>query len=153
MFLARPGNLGARYFFLIFSFYFAVSWFGFFTSDLYINSFSYAAWFAYGMLGAVLGLDVLSASLILMPLAFPAVKAPLRRFPARLLPALVYGIGFTGAVLVVRAQLTSYQGQLPPLAQAFFISYLALAIVSIFGTLVHNWLTVREPVARRNCAG
>jgi hypothetical protein len=145
-FFSRPGNLGARYLFIIFSYYFVSSWFGFSVSPLYQSTFSFAAQYVYQIMGYS-WYWAFFASLILMPLAFPVVKAPLRRFP-RLLPAVIYGFALTTTVILAYWDLKTRAPVWSSLAFACFALYVALTVVSIFGTLVHNWLTVGEPVAR-----
>ncbi len=145
-FFVRPGNLGARYLFLFFGFYFAAQWFGFAISQLYVNTYPPLLQFAYGLLSGS-WFWYFFPTLTLLALAFPVVKAPLRRFP-RLLPALLYGATFVilaaGAFLVIMTRDLYWQNVALPM----FVGVLALAVVAIFGSLIHNWLTVREPVAR-----
>ena len=144
-FFLRPGNLGARYLLLIFGYYFANAWFGFTVSTLYQFTFPVGT----QTISQMLGLSwawFFFASLIQLPLAFPVLKAPLRRFP-RLLPALLYGVAFV--VCLVGSYQTVVTGD--PLWNGLFllfILYLVLTVVSIFGSLIHNWLTLTEPVAR-----
>lgn len=145
-FFARPGNLGARSLFIIFSYYFVSSWFGFSVSPLYQGTFSFAAQYLYQIMGYS-WYWAFFASLILMPLAFPVVKAPLRRFPYAL-PAVVYGFAITTAVVLVYFDLKTRAPVWSSLAFACFGLYIALTVASIFGALIHNWLTLREPVAR-----
>ena len=145
-FFTRPGNLGARYLFIVFSYYFVSSWFGFSVSPLYQGTFSFAAQYLYNIMGYS-WYWAFFASLILLPLAFPVMKAPLRRFP-RLLPAAIYGFAITTTVILTYRGLKTGAAVWESLAFVCFGLYVALALASIFGTLIHNWRTVREPVAR-----
>jgi hypothetical protein len=145
-FFMRPGNLGARYLLLIFGYYFAVSWFGFTVSSLYQFTFPKSVQTIVQMFGMSWGWFFF-ASLILLPLAFPVVKAPLRRFP-RLLPTLLYGVAFVVYLASSHFNVVSGETALWPGALLFFMLYLLLTIISVFGSLIHNWLTVTDPVAR-----
>jgi hypothetical protein len=145
-FFLRPRNLGARYLMAIFSYYFAVQWFGFGVSEMYAFTWPPLLTFWVGFIGSSWGWYFFP-SLALMPLAFPVVKAPLRRFP-RLLPALLYGLPFMlsaiGSGLLIVTRDYGWLGLFFPV----FITPLGLTVISIFGSLIHNWLTVREPIAR-----
>jgi hypothetical protein len=142
----RPGNLGARYLLLIFGYYFAVSWFGFTISSLYQFTFPKSVQTIVQMSAISWGWFFF-ASLILLPLAFPVVKAPLRRFP-RLLPTLLYGVAFVVYLASSHFNVVSGETALWPGTLLFFMLYLLLTLISIFGSLIHNWLTVTEPVVR-----
>ncbi|RLT45064.1 MAG: hypothetical protein DWI57_01705 [Chloroflexi bacterium] len=145
-FFLRPRNLGARYLMAIFSFYFAIQWFGFGVTEMYAFTWPSLLIFFSSFTGASWGWYFFP-SLALMPLAFPVVKAPLRRFP-RLLPMLLYGIPFIlsaiASALVIVTRDYGWTGLLVPV----YIFPLVLTVISIFGSLIHNWLTLREPVAR-----
>jgi hypothetical protein len=145
-FFLRPRDLGARYLMAIFSYYFAVQWFGFGVSEMYAFTWPRLLSFFVSFIGSSWGWYFFP-SLTLMPLAFPVIKAPLRRFP-RLLPALLYGLPFMlsaiGNGLTAATRDYRWSNSLSPV---FFIA-LGLTVLSIFGSLIHNWLTVREPVAR-----
>lgn len=145
-FFVRPGNLGARYLFIIFSYYFVSSWFGFSVSSLYQSTFPFAAQYMANIAGYS-WYWAFFATLILMPLAFPVVKAPLRRFP-RALPAAVFGFAIVTTAVLTYLDLTTHRPIWLSLAFVCFALYVGLAVVSIFGTLIHNWRTLREPVAR-----
>ena len=144
-FFLRPGNLGARYLLLIFGYYFASAWFGFTVSSLYQSTFPAGAQTIYQMIGLSWAWFFF-ATLIQLPLAFPVLKAPLRRFP-RLLPALLYGIAFA-VCLVGSYQAVVTGASLSPAVFLLFILYLVLTVIAIFGSLIHNWRTLAEPVAR-----
>ena len=144
-FILRPGNLGARYLLLIFGYYFALAWFSFTVSSLYRFTFPAGAQAITQMMGLSWAWFFF-ATLIQLPLAFPVIKAPLRRFP-RLLPALLYGIAFV-VCLGGSYQTVVISGSLSPALFLLFMLYLVLTVVSIFGSLIHNWRTLVEPVAR-----
>ncbi len=145
-FFVRPGNLGARYLFLIFSYYFAVSWLGFTVSSLYQSTFPFLAQLATNVFGYS-WFWFFFASLIQLPLAFPVVKAPLRRFP-RLLPAVLYSFAILTTLVLGHLELTTASPLWTSMAFVCFGLYIALTVASIFGTLIHNWLTLRDPIAR-----
>ena len=144
-FFVRPGNLGARYLLLIFGYYFVSGWFGFTISSLYQYTFPAGVQTISQMFGLSWGWFFF-ASLILFPLAFPVIKAPLRRFP-RLLPTFLYGFAFV-VCLVGSIQTVVTRDPVGSGVFVLFILYLVLTVVSIFGSLIHNWLTLTEPVAR-----
>ena len=143
-FYLRPDNLGARYLLLIFGYYFVSGWLSFGISSLYQYTFPAGV----QMVKQLFGLSwawFFFASLILLPLAFPVIKAPLRRFP-RLMPAMLYGVAFV--ICVVGSYQAVLTGTLAPGLFLLFGLYLVLAVVSIVGSLIHNWLTLTDPVAR-----
>ena len=145
-FFLRPGNLGARFLFLIFSYYFVSSWIGFSISTLYSHTFPFIARYIYNVMGYS-WYWAFFASLLLLPLAFPVVKGPLRRFP-RLLPLAVYGFGLASCLILVYLALTKGQPVWDRLVFALSTAYLGLTVGSVFGSLIHDWRTVRDPVAR-----
>jgi hypothetical protein len=146
-FFLRPGNLGARYLLLIFGFYGCAVWLGGFTiSALYISTLGVPFYLAYVAMGPGVWGWYFFPSLMLMALAFPVVKAPLRRFP-RLLPAILYGPLLALTLIDAYAELVGDTRWMAGLGALTAIAGL-LAIVTIFGALIHNWLTLREPVAR-----
>ena len=144
-FFLRPGNLGARYLLLIFGYYFALAWFSFTVSSLYQSTFPVGVQTITQMIGFSWGWFFF-ATLIQLPLAFPVIKAPLRRFP-RLLPALLYGIAFV-VCLVGSYHAVVTGASLSPAVFVLFILYLVLTVIAIFGSLIHNWRTLAEPAAR-----
>jgi hypothetical protein len=144
-FLARPNNLGGRYLLLTFSYYFAVQWFGFFISDLYIPLMP--AW-----LVILAGLEgsgwfwFFFPSMTLVALSFPVVKRPLRRFP-RLLPACLYGLPLAFGLLIgANAAGLTNTAAAGVAAEPIFIGVLLVTIVALAGSILHNWFTLREPV-------
>ncbi|HSN73822.1 MAG TPA: hypothetical protein VL334_01880 [Anaerolineae bacterium] len=144
-FFLRPGNLGARYLLLIFGFYFALSWFGSTLSSLYLSTFPVGAQTITQMIGLSWAWFFF-ATLIQLPLAFPVIKAPLRRFP-RLLPALLYSIAFV-VCLAGSYQAVVTGDSLSAGVFLLFMLYLVLTVIAIFGSLIHNWRTLTEPAAR-----
>jgi hypothetical protein len=146
-FLLRPGNLGARYLLLIFSFYCLGTWFAFATSTLYAFSFPLPWSMAYALAGPQVWAWYFFPSITLMALAFPVVKYPLRRFP-RLLPTLLYSVPLVLAILMSFSEYHWHDYRLTRLLSPFFIFISLLTIVTLFGTLIHNWFTIREPIAR-----
>jgi hypothetical protein len=146
-FALRPGNLGARYLLLIFSFYLFGFLAGFALPSLYTYAYPLPLALLYNLSGPWVWGWYFFPSMTLMVLAFPVVKAPLRRLP-RLLPALLYGVPLAVTVHASYAALaTGDMRRLNVLALVIAVTGL-LAIVAIFGTLIHNWLTLRDPVAR-----
>ena len=77
----RPGNLGARYLLLIFSFYFFGIWFGRATSSLYAYSYPLPLALGYTVSGPQVWAWYFFPSITLMALSFPVVKYPLSRYP------------------------------------------------------------------------
>jgi hypothetical protein len=143
----RPGNLGARYLLLIFSFYFFGLLAGFALPGLYTYAYPLPLALLYNLSGPWVWGWYFFPSLTLMALAFPVVKAPLRRFP-RLLPALLYGVPLAVTAYTNYAALaTGDQRRLDALTPVISLTGLS-AIAALFGTLIHNWLTLRDPVAR-----
>lgn len=145
-FFLRPGNLGARYLFLFFGFYFAVNWLGFASSDLY--GYTYPPLLSFVLSAAPTSWGwYFFPTLMLIALAFPVVKAPLRRFP-RLIPALAYGLPLAITVIATYRTIASRSFAGIDLLTPMFLTTFVLAVVVLFATAIHNWLTVREPVAR-----
>ncbi len=147
IFYLRPGNLGARYLVMFFGYYFSTN-FGWAVSSLYIHSLPPYVQMPVGLLTAYSWFWFFFPTLTLLSLAFPVVKLPLRRFPLGI-HLLVYGIpvasfviGFSLTVLTRQTRWENYF--VPPVG----IIVLALGVVSLFGSLIHNWLTLREAAAR-----
>jgi len=146
-FVARPGNLGARYLLLTFSYYFGVQWFGYTTSDLYLPALP--AW-----LVVCTGLEgggwfwFFFPSITLVALSFPVVKWPLRRFP-RLLPALLYGLPLAAGMLTIGEGLGwTTSGRWGASLLPVFVGILVITVVALAGSILHNWFTLREAVTR-----
>jgi hypothetical protein len=146
-FLVRPGNLGARFLLLTYSYYCPVQWAGFNTSELYLPVMP--SWLV--GLGGVVGLGwvwFFFPSMTLVALSFPVVKGPLRRFP-RLLPAVLYGLPGAGSVMGIGASvglLGDFDWE--AVGNPLFIGVIAVMVLTLATALVHNWLTLREAVTR-----
>jgi hypothetical protein len=145
-FLLRPGNLGARYLLLTFSYYFATSWFGFMASELYLHLMPLQLQALQALAGAG-WIWFFFPSMTLLALSVPVVKGPLRRFP-RLLPGLLYGVPFVAALLSFGPDLLWDDQRWLPVGFAGFLVVIALMVVALSGSLIHNWVTLREPAAR-----
>jgi hypothetical protein len=147
IFYLRPGNLGGRYLFLFFGFYFASN-FGFALSSLYVYSLP-------GPLQVLLGLMTGGAwvwfffpTLTLLALSFPVVKLPLRRFPVGI-HLVLYGV--PALLIGISSYLTVVTRQTRWLENIFItvgLPMLGLAVVSLFASLIHNWRTLRDPIER-----
>ena len=144
VFFLRPGNLAARYLFLFVAFnqgitlsvqaglYSAVrpSW------SVFLQQLHGWGW-VYIFLPAV----------ALIVLVFPIRKWPMRRFP-RLTPFMFMGLPLL--VSIVANALVQFGGFLPagnallPLT----IYSIGLMLITVPTTLIHNLLTIREPLAR-----
>ncbi len=145
-FLARPGSHGARYLLLAFVFSLAAS----------LDNASYSFYrFAYPpplvLFAEQISLGwtwLLLPSLGLMMLVYPVRKKPMRRFPL-LLPAVVYGTFFlltaTAILLVLVTRDPTAGRDLNMFANGLSVIFCAFTILVC---LVHNFLTVRDPVAR-----
>src|SRR5205085_10795963 len=86
-------------------------------------------------------------SITLMALSFPVVKFPLSRYP-RFLPAMLYGVPLSLITIASYATLAWRDRYVADLIFPVFPIILVMTVVAIFGALIHNWLTLREPVAR-----
>jgi hypothetical protein len=146
-FVLRPGNLGARYLLLIFSFYCFQNWFGGAHSGLYVYSYPLSLFIWYSLTGPGVWAWYFFPSITLMALAFPVVKYPLRRFP-RLLPAVLYGVPLSLTTVAAYAGITWHDRYVADLIIPVFLVIMVVTVLAIFGALIHNWLTVREPIAR-----
>jgi len=146
VFLLRPGQAAARAMLVAFAFLAGSTFL-----DIMANPYVYAMppwaiflaqFYQAGFSWAYL------ASLILLVLEFPVRLWPMRRFP-RALPALLYGLPFITTFLAIpRYPAVSQNGLQLLLGGLTFGGYFTLNIVIIFGAIVHNLRTVREPVAR-----
>jgi hypothetical protein len=142
--LLRPGSLAARYLFLFASFNLGIGFPAF--ADLY--AFTYPAWLAFAhQLYSWGWVYIFMPCLTLLVLVFPVRKWPARRFP-RLLPIVLIGLPLVGAIIAnVLVWFVIYlpAGRLLwPLT--LFSASGGLIILPI--TLVHNLLTIREPLPR-----
>ena len=144
VFLLRPGSLAARYLFLFAAFDLGISFQS--TSDLY--AFTFPRWLSFAQNLYGWGwMYVFLPTITLLVLVFPVRKWPVRRFP-RLLPAALIGLPLV--VSIVANSLVWFGGNLPayrliwPLT--FYSAVWALSLIPI--TLIHNLLTIREPLAK-----
>jgi hypothetical protein len=147
VFVLRPGSAAARYLLIIFSYYGpGTIWWGI-GSDLYRQTYPLpvALFLAIPATGWTWGFF---PSWILLALSLPVRKWPLTRFP-RLLPALLYGVPFTlnliSAYLVIR---TGTAGLIGGLVNLTSILVLLAFLAALFGGLIHNFRTLRDPAAR-----
>jgi hypothetical protein len=147
IFYLRPGNLGARYLVMFFGFYFASN-FGFALSSLYVHSLPASLQLLNGLMAGGAWFWFFFPTLTLLALAFPVVKLPLRRFPLGI-HLFLYGIPFL--CLLIAASLTILTRQtrwMDTFLIPVMLSMLGLAVITLFGSLIHNWRTLREPEAR-----
>jgi uncharacterized membrane protein (UPF0136 family) len=144
VFFMRPGNLAARYLFLFVMFDRGI------TFSMYSGLFlgNYPAWMAF--LWQTFGwgwVYVFMPSIALIVLVFPIRKWPVRRFP-RLMPSMLMGLPFIVSVAANAA--TWFGGYLRPsellLPLTIYTIGLMLAIVPT--TLIHNLITIRDPLPR-----
>jgi hypothetical protein len=144
VFLLRPGNLAARYLFLFVAFNQGIT--------LSVQAGLYAAirppWSVF--LQQLYGwgwVYVFVPAIALIVLVFPIRKWPMRRFP-RLTPFLFIGlpllISIVGNALVWFGRLLPAGNALLPLT----IFSIGLMLITVPTTLIHNLLTIREPLAR-----
>jgi hypothetical protein len=147
VFVLRPGSAAARYLLIIFSFYGpGTIWWGV-ENHMYVQTYP---------LPVALGLAIPSSgwtwvffpSWILLALNLPVRKWPLTRFP-RLLPALLYGVPFTLNLINEYLGLTAGTAGLIGRLLTFTFVPISLAfLAALFGGLIHNFRTLRDPVAR-----
>lgn len=144
VFLLRPGSHAARYLLIFAAFELGVSLQTY--SDLY--AFTYPPWLAflqnfYGWGWMFLFLPTIT----LLVVVFPVRKWPIRRFP-QLLPIAL--IGFPLVVSIIANILVWFGGNLPAwrliLPLTLYSGAWCLIIMPV--TLIHNLLTLREPLAR-----
>lgn len=152
IFYLRPGNLGARYLVMFFGFYFASN-FGFALSSLYVHSLPASLQLLNGLMAGGAWFWFFFPTLTLLALAFPVVKLPLRRFPLGI-HLFLYGIPFL--CLLIAASLTILTRQTRWMDTSLIpvmLSMLGLAMITLFGSLIHNWRTLSKPARGLNCAG
>ncbi len=143
-FALRPDNQAARLLLLIFSYFFGTV---FSFADWGLFAYSYPVPLALAIVFHSYGWAWLFfPAFIQLTLAFPVRLAPLRRFP-RLLPAILHGIPallmFVTAVLVVVAR---RDAELVFMVTLFTL--IGMFFVTLVGSLIHNFRTVRDPVTR-----
>lgn len=146
-FVRRPGNLAARYLLLIFSCFTAVAGFNS-GSALYTYAFPTLLSFWYGVLGLA-PFWFFFPSWILLLLTFPVRKRPMQRFP-QALPLAFYGLPilFQWPGVWLEASGNTHWRWLEALGVAPIALMVAGTVVTFVGTLIHNWVTIREPIQR-----
>jgi hypothetical protein len=144
VFFLRPGNLAARYLFL----------FAMFGQSLNLSMYNglfrdtYPAW--QNFLWQTVGwgwVYLFIPAIILIVLVFPIRKWPVRRFP-RLTPLLFMGLPF---LITIAANVAVWFGgifQAAELLLPLTIYAMGLALITIPTTLIHNLLTIRDPLPR-----
>ena len=147
VFLLRPGSAAARYLLIIFSYYGPGNiWWGA-ENHLYHQTYP---------LPVALALAIPSSgwtwvffpSWILLALTLPVRKWPLTRFP-RLLPVLLYGVPFTLNLINTYLVLTTGTAGLIGRLLTFSFTPIVLAfLAALFGGLIHNFRTLRDPAMR-----
>ena len=144
VFFLRPGNLAARYLFLFVAFNQGIT--------LSVQAGLYAvlrpSWSVFlQQLHGWGWVYVFLPAVALIVLVFPIRKWPMRRFP-RLTPFMFMGLPLL--VSIVANALVQFGGFLPagnallPLT----IYSIGLMLITVPTTLIHNLLTIREPMAR-----
>jgi len=144
VFLLRPGSLAARYLFLFAAFELGISWQS--TVDLY--AFSIPAWLSFGQNLYGWGwMYLFFPTITLLVLVFPVRKWPVRHFPRLLLAVL---IGLPLVVSIVANVLVWFGGNLPAYRLIWPLTLYSAAwgLTLIPLTLIHNLLTIREPLAK-----
>ena len=144
VFLLRPGSHAARYLFIFAAFNLGISLQTY--SDHY--AFTYPPWLAflqnfYGWGWMILFLPAIT----LLVVVFPVRKWPIRRFP-RLLPIALIGLPLV--VSIIANTLVWFGGNLPAWRLIWPLTlYSAVWLLTIMPvTLIHNLLTIHEPLAR-----
>ncbi len=145
-FFARPRNRPAQFLLLLFSFFGAAQWFGFADWHPYVYLYPFPLALANFFFTQSWAWYFFPTS-ILLTLSFPVVKWPYRRFPVAL-PVVLYGAPIVFFLFVCWILLTTRQMAWLQLARATFFCTLLLFAVVLFGTLLHNWLTLRGRVLR-----
>jgi len=151
VFLMRPENLGARYLFLVGSFYICILWGfadSFFMGTLYPPLLLWLnTWF-----GGAAWAWLFFPLLIQLVLVFPRRIGPMRRWP-RLFPLLVHGVPAAMLLAVsvpfIRngdpATLGHY---LNDLGVFILIPLILLFLVTLIAGLIYNFRTIHDPVER-----
>ncbi len=148
VFTLRPGNLAARYMLIIFTIL-VISLVGL------GGSLGPYVWRAPGVFiakqafgGSAWGM-LFFPSLTLLALAFPRVKAPLRRFPF-LLPVLIYGVPSTLAIPGIARAIAERDllGVSSPLIFLSFAVAMLCFVVVLIASLAHGFAKDKDPVAR-----
>jgi hypothetical protein len=151
VFLMRPENLGARYLFLVGSYYVCTLWGfadSFFMGSLYPPLLLWLnAWF-----GGASWAWLFFPLLIQLVLVFPRRIGPMRRWP-RLFPLLVHGVPavmlFAASVPFIRngdpATLGYYMNDL---GVFILVPIILLFLVTLIAGLIYNFRTIHDPVER-----
>jgi hypothetical protein len=131
---------------IIFSYFGPTGAMGF--ADYHIYRWSYPTWlwllYELGGAGWVLWFF---PSWTLLVLSLPVRKWPLTRFP-RLVPGLLYGFPFIFTIM--NYLIITKTGQLDTglIGALSFVPIVLVFLVALFGGLIHNFITLQEPVAR-----
>lgn len=144
VFLLRPGSLAARYLFLFAAFNFGIGLQTY--SDLF--AFTYPPWLSFLQNFYGWGwMFLFMPTITLLVLVFPVVKWPVRHFP-RLLPAALIGLSLVTSIIA--NSLVWFGGYLPAwrLIWPLTLYSAGWAMISIPIVLVHNMLTLRDPMVR-----
>jgi hypothetical protein len=144
VFLLRPGSLAARYLLLFAAFELGISLQV--TVDLY--AFTIPSWLSFAQNLYGWGwMYLFFPTITLLVLVFPVRKWPVRRFP-RLLPAILIGPPLVASIIA--NALVWFGGFLPAyrLIWPLTIYSAAWGLSLIPLTLVHNLLTIRQPLAK-----
>lgn len=145
VFFSRPASPAARYLFLIFGYYVCIT-IGLADYQLYRYAYPLPLRFLEAMEGGSWAWFFFP-TWILFLLVFPVVKLPMRRFPV-LLPAVLYGTLFPASIVLALLGLLAPADWLDYAQFGIFGAILALFVLTLFATLIHNWLTVRDPIVR-----
>ena len=142
--LLRPGSLAARYLFLFASFNLGIGVAA--SADLY--AFTYPAWLSFAQKLYGWGwVYIFMPAITLLVLVFPVRKWPARRFP-RLLPAVLIGLPLIAAIIA--NALVWFGGYLPAARLLWPVTLFSASggLIVLPIAVIHNLLTVREPLAR-----
>ena len=146
VFLLRPGNQAARYLLIIFSIL-LVSTFGF-ADGIGVYVWRQPAPFVLSQaLGASIWFTVFFPSFTLLALVFPVVKSPMRRFP-RLVPLLVYGVPIALSARFIAQVVIERDYSRFDSAFFVFVGVGLFFVVTLIVSLVHSFVTIKEPIAR-----
>lgn len=146
VFIRRPRDPAARLMLVMFTYFFAELWLTFPALNMFL--LSYPLPLAYLIYFYDSGWPWLFAGpLLLLALAFPVRKSPLRRFP-RLLPFLVFAVPALVLAVGTWFYVTTFDARWHNVFTAtLLITYLA-AVAALILTLLHNFRTVHDPIGR-----
>ncbi len=151
VFLMRPENLGARYLFLVGSFYICILWGfadSFFMGTLYPPLLLWLnTWF-----GGAAWAWLFFPLLIQLVLVFPRRIGPMRRWP-RLFPVLLHAVP---AIIFIAITIPFLRSGDPAdlgtandqLGVFVLLSMLVLFLITLVAALIYNFRTIHEPVER-----